>query len=47
MEKLIDSMEILGQPDIDFHIAIAEASHNTLMVHVMASTKNISLHVQD
>lgn len=47
MEKLIDSREILGQPDIDFHIAIAEASHNTLMVHVMASTKNISLHVQD
>jgi len=41
MEKLIDSREILGQPDIDFHIAIAEASHNTLMVHVMASIKKI------
>ncbi|MFB0506434.1 MAG: FadR/GntR family transcriptional regulator [Thermodesulfobacteriota bacterium] len=41
MEKLVDSREILGQPDIDFHIAIAEASHNTLMVHVMASIKKI------
>lgn len=41
MEKLIDSKEILGQPDIDFHIAIAEASHNTLMVHLMASIKKI------
>jgi GntR family transcriptional repressor for pyruvate dehydrogenase complex len=42
-EKLIDSREILGQPDIDFHIAIAEASQNTLMVHVMASIKKIFL----
>ena len=41
MDELIDSREILGQPDIDFHVAIAEASHNTLMVHVMASIKNI------
>lgn len=43
MEKLIDSRENLGQPDIDFHIAIAEASQNTLMVHVMASIKKIFL----
>lgn len=43
MEKLIDSREILGQPDIDFHIAIAEASHNTLMVHVMASIRKMFL----
>ena len=43
MEELIDSSEILGQPDIDFHVAIAEASHNTLMVHVMASVKKIFL----
>ncbi len=41
MDELIDSREILGQPDIDFHVAIAEASHNTLMVHVMASIKKI------
>jgi len=41
MEKLVDSNEILGQPDIDFHIAIAEASHNTLMVHVMTTVKQI------
>jgi GntR family transcriptional repressor for pyruvate dehydrogenase complex len=43
MEKLIDSKEILGQPDIDFHIAIAEASHNTLMVHMMTTVKQIFL----
>lgn len=43
MDKLIDSREILGQSDIDFHIAIAEASHNTLMVHLMASIKKIFL----
>jgi len=43
MEKLIDSREILGQSDIDFHVAIAEASHNMLMVHVMASIKKIFL----
>lgn len=41
MDKLADSREILGQPDIDFHIAIAEASHNTLMVHLMASIRKI------
>ena len=41
MEKLVDSNEILGQPDIDFHIAIAEASHNTLMVHLMTTVKQI------
>lgn len=41
MEKLIDSNEILGQPDIDFHIAIAEASHNMLMVHVMSTVRQI------
>jgi len=43
MEKLIDSREILGKPDIDFHIAIAEASHNTLMVHMMTTIKQILL----
>ena len=43
MERLIDSREILGKPDIDFHIAIAEASHNTLMVHMMATIKQIFL----
>jgi GntR family transcriptional repressor for pyruvate dehydrogenase complex len=43
MDKLIDSRKILGEPDIDFHIAIAEASHNTLMVHVMASIRKIFL----
>lgn len=43
MEKLIDSREILGKPDIDFHIAIAEASHNTLMVHMMTTIKQIFL----
>jgi GntR family transcriptional repressor for pyruvate dehydrogenase complex len=43
MEKLIDSGEILGKPDIDFHIAIAEASHNTLMVHMMTTIKQIFL----
>jgi len=43
MEKLIDSNKILGQPDIDFHIAIAEASHNTLMVHMMTTVKQIFL----
>lgn len=42
-EKLIDSNEILGQPDIDFHIAIAEASHNTLMVHMMTTVKQLFL----
>ncbi len=41
MEKLADSNEILGKPDIDFHIAIAEASHNTLMVHMMTTIKQI------
>jgi GntR family transcriptional repressor for pyruvate dehydrogenase complex len=41
MEKLVNSKEILGQPDIDFHIAIAEASHNTLMVHLMTTVKQI------
>lgn len=41
MRKLIDSKEILGKPDIDFHIAIAEASHNTLMVHMMTTIKQI------
>jgi GntR family transcriptional repressor for pyruvate dehydrogenase complex len=41
MEKLIGSREILGKPDIDFHIAIAEASHNTLMVHMMTTIKQI------
>jgi GntR family transcriptional repressor for pyruvate dehydrogenase complex len=41
MERLIDSREILGKPDIDFHIAIAEASHNTLMVHMMTTIKQI------
>jgi GntR family transcriptional repressor for pyruvate dehydrogenase complex len=43
MEKLIDSREILGKPDIDFHIAIAEASHNTLMVHMMTTIRQIFL----
>ncbi len=43
MEKLVDSNEILGKPDIDFHIAIAEASHNTLMVHMMTTIKQIFL----
>lgn len=43
MEGLIDSREILGKPDIDFHIAIAEASHNTLMVHMMTTIKQIFL----
>lgn len=43
MDKLIDSRKILGQPDIDFHIAIAKASHNTLMVHLMASIRKIFL----
>ena len=43
MEKLIDSRETLGQPDIDFHVAIAEASHNTVMVHLMASIQQIFL----
>jgi len=43
MEKLIDANKILGQPDIDFHIAIAEASHNTLMVHLMSTVKQIFL----
>jgi len=43
MDKLIESNEILGQPDIDFHIAIAEASHNTLMVHMMTTVKQIFL----
>lgn len=43
MEKLVNSEETLGQPDIDFHIAIAEASHNALMVHVMASIKKVFL----
>jgi len=43
MEKLVDSREILGQPDIEFHIAIAEASHNTLMVHLMTTVKQIFL----
>jgi GntR family transcriptional repressor for pyruvate dehydrogenase complex len=43
MEKLIDSREILGKPDIDFHIAIAEASHNTLIVHMMTTIKQIFL----
>jgi len=41
MNTLADSREILGQPDIDFHIAIAEASHNTLMVHLMVSIRKI------
>jgi len=43
MDKLIDSSEILGQPDIDFHIAIADASQNTLMVHMMTTVKQIFL----
>jgi GntR family transcriptional repressor for pyruvate dehydrogenase complex len=43
MEKLVDSNEILGQSDIDFHIAIAEGSHNTLMVHMMTTVKQIFL----
>ena len=41
MAKLIDTNEVLGQPDVDFHVAIAEASHNTLMVHLMASIRQI------
>jgi GntR family transcriptional repressor for pyruvate dehydrogenase complex len=41
MEGLIDSREILGKPDIDFHIAVAEASHNTLMVHMMTTIRQI------
>ncbi len=43
MEKLVDSKENLGQTDIDFHAAIAEASHNTLMMHMIAMTKQIFL----
>ncbi len=43
MERLIDSNEILGKPDIDFHIVVAEASHNTLMVHMMTTIKQIFL----
>ncbi|HUT83820.1 MAG TPA: FCD domain-containing protein, partial [Thermodesulfobacteriota bacterium] len=31
----------LGQSDIDFHIAIAETSRNTLMVHMMTSVRQI------
>jgi GntR family transcriptional repressor for pyruvate dehydrogenase complex len=42
-EELIHSRETLGKPDIDFHIAIAEASHNTLMVHMMTTIKQIFL----
>jgi GntR family transcriptional repressor for pyruvate dehydrogenase complex len=41
MDKLRDSPGTLGQPDIDFHIAIAEASRNTLMVHMMTSVRQI------
>ncbi|MBW2123838.1 MAG: FadR family transcriptional regulator [Deltaproteobacteria bacterium] len=43
MERLRDSTKILGQADIDFHIAIAEGSRNTLMVHMMTSIKQMFL----
>lgn len=41
MDKLRDFPGTLGQSDIDFHIAIAEASRNTVMVHMMTSVKQI------
>jgi GntR family transcriptional regulator, transcriptional repressor for pyruvate dehydrogenase complex len=41
MEGLVESDQPLGQPDIDFHLAIAEASHNTLMVHLMSTIREI------
>jgi GntR family transcriptional repressor for pyruvate dehydrogenase complex len=30
---------LLGKPDVDFHIAIAEATHNTVMAHIVNSLR--------
>jgi len=32
---------LLGKPDVDFHIAIAEATHNTMMAHVVNSLQGM------
>ena len=39
MGKLAQAGGLLGKPDIDFHIAIADATHNTVMAHIVNSLR--------
>jgi DNA-binding GntR family transcriptional regulator len=36
---------LLGKPDVDFHLAIAEATHNTVMAHIVNSLHGMFLAV--
>jgi GntR family transcriptional repressor for pyruvate dehydrogenase complex len=39
MGRIAKAGGLLGKPDIDFHMAIADATHNTVMAHVVNSLR--------
>lgn len=39
MARISKARGLLGKPDVDFHIAIAEATHNTVMAHIVNSLR--------
>lgn len=39
MARISRAGGLLGKPDVDFHIAIAEATHNTVMAHIVNSLR--------
>lgn len=39
MARISQTGGLLGKPDVDFHIAIAEATHNTVMAHIVDSLR--------
>ncbi len=41
MAKISRAGGLLGKPDVDFHIAIAEATHNTVMAHIVNSLQGM------
>lgn len=39
MARISKAGGLLGKPDVEFHIAIAEATHNTVMAHIVNSLR--------
>ncbi len=39
MARISKGGGLLGKPDVEFHIAIAEATHNTVMAHIVNSLR--------
>ena len=41
MVQIAHTGGLLGKPDVEFHIAIAEATHNTVMAHIVNSLQGM------